>query len=147
MERLTRVCAVVLDFATVESVETSYQFKQFDYGANDVHIQVAYDGEVVELDDEVIITVFKDSYGKIVFDTQSSQPVKAYGEVIDAKRGLVVIPVPNQVLKKIGKVTSEMMVMSADKTKRLTSPSFSFSVLPSIFDFETPEKEEKSCKI
>ena len=146
MERLTRVCAVVLDFATVESVETSYQFKQFDYGANDVHIQVAYDGEIVELDDEVIITVFKDSSGKIVFDTQS-QPVKAYGKVVDAKRGLVVIPVPNQVLKKIGKVTSEMMVMSADKTKRLTSPSFSFSVLPSIFDFETPEKEEKSCKI
>lgn len=146
MERLTRVCAVVLDFATVESVETSYQFKQFDYGANDVHIQVAYDGEIVELDDEVITTVFKDSSGKIVFDTQS-QPVKAYGKVVDAKRGLVVIPVPNQVLKKVGEVTSEMMVMPADKTKRLTSPSFSFSVLPSIFDFETPEKEEKSCKI
>lgn len=49
MERLKRICAVALDFATVNHVETTYQFKQFDYGANDVHIQVVYDGEIIQL--------------------------------------------------------------------------------------------------
>lgn len=45
MERLKRICAVALDFATVEHIETTYQFKQFDYGANDVHIQLVKNKE------------------------------------------------------------------------------------------------------
>ena len=142
MERLKRICAVALDFATVNHVETTYQFKQYDYGANDVYVQVMNNGEVIQLDDEVIVSVFKDNTGEIVFDVQN-KPVRSYGKIIDAKQGLVVVPVPNQALKKVGKVISEMMVVSADGTKRLTSPSFSFSVSPSIFDFEIPVKNKE----
>ena len=135
MERIKRAYAIQLDFAKTDSIITSYKFKQYDYGANEIGIQILFDGNVVVLDDEKVFAVFKDSKGTLFID-DNNKPLRSYARAYSLENGLVILPLPKQLLKTSGNVTAEVMVVSRDNSKRLTSASFRFSVVESLTDLD-----------
>ena len=140
MERIKRAFALQLDFAETGHKSTNIKFKQYDYGANEIGIQILFDKEIVQLDDEIIIGVFKDVEGKIYTDVYN-MPVQSYGLIVDNDLGLITLPILKELVEKDGKVIGEIVVASKDGMNRLTSQSFDFEVVPSIFDLKDVEQE------
>ena len=140
MERIKRAYALQLDFAETAHKSTNIKFKQYDYGANEMGIQILFNKEIVQLDDEIIIGVFKDAQGKIYTDLHNI-PLQSYGTVVDNDLGLITLPILKELVEKSGKVIGEIVVVSQDGMNRLTSQSFDFQVVPSIFDLKNIEQE------
>ena len=133
---LKRAFALSIDFSKTNHINTSIKFKQFDYGGNEIGLQILYDGDVIVLDDtDVVMAVYRDSKNNIIVDN-NCRPVKSFARVYDLNKGLIIMPVNRDVLKLAGKVDVELMITSSDGAKRITSPRFDFEVIQSILDFK-----------
>lgn len=133
---LKRAFALSIDFSKTNHINTSIKFKQFDYGGNEIGLQILYDGDVIVLDDtDVVMAVYRDSKNNIIVDN-NYRPVKSFARVYDLNKGLIIMPVNRDVLKLAGKVDVELMITSSDGAKRITSPRFDFEVIQSILDFK-----------
>lgn len=131
MERIKRAFALQLDFAKTSSITTNYTYKQYDYGANEIGVQILFDGEVVQLDDEKVFSVFKNGKGELFFDN-NNQLLKSYARIYSAKDGLIILPLPTELMQTAGTVIAELMIVANDHSKRLTSASFKFDIVESI---------------
>ena len=131
MERIKRAFALQLDFAKTSSITTNYTYKQYDYGANEIGVQILFDGEVVQLDDEKVFAVFKNKNNELFFD-ENKQPLKSYARIYSLEDGLIILPLPTELMQTAGEVTAELMVVAKDHSKRLTSASFKFNIVESI---------------
>ena len=140
MERIKRAFAIQLDFAETNHKTTSIKYKQYDFGANEIGVQILFNKEIVQLDDEIIIGVFKDAKGKVYTDIHNI-PLKSFGSVVDNNLGLITLPVLKELVEKDGKVVCEIVVVSKDGMNRLTSQSFDFEVVPSIFNLKDIEQK------
>ena len=131
MERIKRAFAIQLDFAKTSSINTNYTYKQYDYGANEIGVQVLFDGNVVQLDDEKVFAVFKNKDGQLFFDN-NNQPLRSYARIYSSENGLIILPLPTELMRTAGTVIAELMVVAKDHSKRLTSASFKFDIVESI---------------
>lgn len=127
-----RVYPIVLDMDTVDMLQTSFKFKQFDYGTCFIDAQLVRTKAPIDLTDYIVMGTFKDRSGKVFTDTVG-KPVVTYATARNISSGMIKLPVPNQVLKKIGVVECEIMLFD-NVGNRMTSPRFNFYIESSIFE-------------
>lgn len=135
MQNLKRAFALSVDFSKADHISTDIKFKQFDYGGNEIGLQILYDDDVIVLDDEYVVAVYRDSKNNIVVDS-NNRPIQSFARVYDLNEGLIIIPINHNALKLTGNVDVELMIISSDGAKRLTSPKFNFEVVQSILEFD-----------
>lgn len=138
MSDLKRAFAISVDFSKADNITTPIKFKQFDYGSNEIGLQILYDEQVVVLDDEYVVAVYRDSKNNIIVG-DDNKPIQSFARIYDLNEGLIIIPINHTVLKTIGNVDVELMIISSNGKKRLTSPKFNFEVVPSILEFDESE--------
>ena len=135
MQNLKRAFALSVDFSKADHISTDIKFKQFDYGGNEIGLQILYDDDVIVLDDEYVVAVYRDSKNNIIVDS-NNRPIQSFARVYDLNEGLIIIPINHNALKLTGNVDVELMIISSDGAKRLTSPKFNFEVVQSILEFD-----------
>lgn len=144
MQNLKRAFALSVDFSKADHISTDIKFKQFDYGGNEIGLQILYDDEAIVLDDEYVVAVYRDSKNNIVVDS-NNRPIQSFARVYDLNEGLIIIPINHNVLKLTGNVDVELMIISSDGAKRLTSPKFNFEVVQSILEFDESDIQTREA--
>lgn len=118
MTDLKRAFAISVDFSKADNITTPVKFKQFDYGSNEIGLQILYDEQVVVLDDEYVVAVYRDSKNNIIVG-DDNKPIQSFARIYDLNEGLIIIPINHIVLKTTGNVDVELMIISSNGKKKI----------------------------
>ena len=129
-----REYTIPIDFRSTDIVETSINFKQYDYGTSTLNLQLLFDNE------PLIIKETEDIY--IVFKAKSNIVKNELPKSVKAKTitfeddGTISVTVPKQILKVSGAINFEVVIVDETNGNRKTSPNIIFTIVKSILDFE-----------
>ena len=137
-----RTYNVELDFEQTAMIESEVSFKQYDYGTCTVMAKLTKGGATITLtDNDIVVAVFKNKKGDIITDNRS-KAIKSKAIVKSSDEGIIEVPIPKEILKEKGKVSSELVLIAKDKSYRRTSPAFIFFIIESLIDFDDLLLEE-----
>ena len=137
---ISRIYGLDIDLDNLKEFRSKIEFKQYDYETSFIAFKF-YKGErfIENIDENYIIGVFKDSEDNLFVDSNGI-PVKTYAFSYEEEKGVVILPISREVIKKHGKMSCEIIIINR-KGLRVTSPRFKFTIQPSLYDYEYDNQE------
>ena len=138
---MNRVHGIKLDFNTTEKLDTEISYKQYDVGSSFLAIQLLHDNQIITILNETIIAIFKN--GTSLITDKNDKIVNSIAYIDDQAEGVILLPIPSEIIEKTGTVTCELVILSSNGSRR-TSPAFSFRIVKSLskLNEELPPDEE-----
>ena len=127
-----RVYPIVVDMDTVDDINTTLKFKQYDFGTSHLLLQLFEGDTPLHLKNTSVVASFLNAYDDLIIDTVSYTSEETIISEID---GVIKVLIPKDVIRYEGDVKCEVLLFDALEN-RTTSPRISFSIVESLNNHE-----------
>lgn len=144
---MERIYGISIDLKDTTATSTKITFKQYDYGTSFIAVQLLSESKPLSIINEIVVAVFKNGNGLTLLN-KKGKAVKSYAYVDDPSNGIILLPIPKEVLKVAGTVSCELVILSSDGEQRRTTQLFSFNIVDSlaeIKEIEIPPELKAIC--
>ena len=141
---INRIYGLSIDLDRLKEFNPEIEFKQYDYQTSFIAFKF-FKGEkqIKDIGDNYIIGIFVDEEGELFVNTDGT-PIRTYAFNYEQEEGIIILPISREVINKVGTMACEILIINPDG-KKVTSPRFTFTIQPSLYDYKMGEEVETIC--